>query len=472
MAMELSRRQVLGRGAAFSMAFAGLHAVLAAERSVAGLLRHTGTDAGYGPLLLDPARVLDLPEGFSYTVISRAGDPMDDGLVTPGQPDGMATFPGPNGKTLLVRNHELEASWLVKSPFGSANERLGAVDATRIYDRGFGTLPSLGGTTTLVYDPATRRVERCWMSLAGTNRNCAGGPTPWGSWLSCEEDVSTPDAQTEKLHGYVFEVPASAEMGLADPHPIREMGRFMHEAVAVDPATGIVYLTEDRGDGLLYRFLPADRSGRLGSLSKGGRLQALAIKGADGFDTRNRKQTAVAVGSRLPVRWFDVDPEAPKDEMRSREHANGAALFARGEGMWQGRDGVYFVCTEGGVASTGQLWRYRPSAAEGKPGEEEAPGLLELFVEPNDPDVLQSPDNLTAAPWGDLILCEDSIFKDRKVQHLAGVTPEGRVYRLARNAKSSSEFAGVTFSPDGSTLFVNLQGDGLTLAINGPWRRA
>jgi secreted PhoX family phosphatase len=303
------------------------------------------------------------------------------------------------------------------------------------------------------------------LSLAGTLRNCAGGPTPWGSWISCEETTLRAGEGTARDHGYAFEVPATAGGRPAPPVPLTAMGRFNHEAVAVDPATGIVYETEDLSDGLLYRFLPA----RPGRLSEGGRLQALSVAGRPGFDTRNWEEPAVTPGTSLDVAWIDLDDVAsPADDLRYRGFAAGAALFARGEGMWYGRGALYFACTNGGRTREGQIWRYRPGPQEGAASERRAPGRLELFVEPNERTVVQNADNLTVAPWGDLVVCEDG----PEEQFLVGVTPEGVLYKIAHNALSASELAGVTFSPDGSTLFVNLQGDGLTLAVTGPWNRA
>jgi len=152
--------------------------------------------------------------------------------------------------------------------------------------------------------------------------------------------------------------------------------------------------------------------------------------------------------------------------LRHRGFAQGAARFARGEGMWYGREAIYFACTNGGRKEIGQIWRYFPSPSEGKPEEEKNPGKLELFVEPNDGNLVENADNLTVAPWGDLIVCED---RDGPPS-LVGITPQGGFYKLGKNAVSDSELAGVTFSPDGTTLFVNIQHDGLTLAITGPWR--
>jgi hypothetical protein len=426
---------------------------------------------GYGPLVPDPHRIIDLPDGFSYRVISREGERMDDGLRVPGNCDGTASFAGPDGRTIIVRNHELLPEDVEFGPFGKKNKLLSRVPADKIYDRGGGEKPTpcLGGTTTIVYDARTGRVERQFLSLAGTIRNCAGGPTQWNTWITCEEDVHRAGEGLALDHGYNFEVPASAEMRLADPVPLSAMGRFYHEAVAVDPRSGIVYQTEDRGDGLIYRFIPEVRD----RLALGGRLQALVVADAPSLDTRNWQGPAVRVGQRMNVTWMDVDEvDSPEDDLRKRGFSGGAAKFARGEGMWYGNDAVYFACTNGGPAKKGQVWRYVPSPYEGTHRAAEAPGTLELFIEPNDGSLVENCDNLTVAPWGDLVLAEDGVG-DAAVgkQFLVGVTPGGRLYPLARNAQNSAELAGVNFSPDGSTLFVNLFSPGATLAITGPWRR-
>ena len=278
----------------------------------------------------------------------------------------------------------------------------------------------------------------------------------------------------------------TTEPGLIDPVPLRDMGRFNHEAVCVDPATCIVYQTEDRQDGLLTRFLPNEAE----NLAAGGKLQALAMVGKPSFDTRNwvdndaKAQTGgafqqadptdtankamptIATGTVLDVAWIDLENvDDPEDTLRYRGFEAGAARFARGEGMWFGRDAVYFACTTGGMNRKGQLWRYVPSRFEGQPEERRFPGRLELFLEPNDHELVENADNLCVAPWGDLIVCEDAGRKN----HLVGVTPEGQLYHFGLNVFSNSELAGSCFSPDGQTLFVNIQGDGLTLAITGPW---
>ena len=458
----VSRRRFLRDSALVTLAFAGLRnafelSAVAAEPSVSNLQP-------------DSAGVLDLPPGFSHKAFSKAGEQMDDGLFVPGKHDGMGTFAGPAGKTILVRNHEMEASFTQFSPFGSRRALLSKVDRRKLYDYGNGRRPGLGGTTTLVYDTKAQRLERHFLSLAGTYRNCAGGITPWNTWITCEEDVSSPNASgqepddpMEKEHGYNFEVPARAEIQLADPLSLKAMGRFRHEAVAVDPRTGIVYQTEDRSDGLLYRFIPNEP----GRLLAGGRLQALTIRERRSADTRNFQKDEFKVGEKLEVAWVDVrNVESPDDDLRYQGFfESGAARFARGEGIWYGRDAVHFACTDGGVKKKGQIWRYFPSPVEGTEREKNQPGKLELFIEPNDGDLVENCDNLTMAPWGDLIICEDG----KSPQYLVGVTPQGKTYRFART--TLSEFAGACFSPDGSTLFVNILGPGITLAIVGPWEK-
>lgn len=443
--MDLSRRHFLRNAGAVGLGFVGLRELLARGVPSRG--------AGYGELVADPQKALDLPKGFAYRVLGRAGDRMDDGLLVPGLHDGMAAFPGPDGRTILVRNHEVGVRGNKESAFGAKLDHLGKVPPAKLYDAGGGAIPGGGGTTTLVFDTKAGRLERQFLSLAGTIRNCAGGPTPWGSWLSCEETVERAGKGLEKDHGYVFEVPARAEIGLADPVPLKAMGRMYHEAVAIDPKTGIAYLTEDKSDGLFYRFLP----NAPGKLAEGGTLQALAVRGKPSLNTSNQgKGEPIGPGEALEVEWIDMDDvESPKDDLRRRGKEKGAAVFSRGEGMWYGREAVYFACTSGGRNKKGQIFRYLPG-----------PNRLELFVEPNDPNLLENADNMTIAPWGDLLVCENG----KAPNQVVGVTPEGKLYTLARNTANGSELAGVCVSPDGSTVFVNVQKPGWTLAITGPWQ--
>jgi len=459
------RRHFLKQASALAIGFAGLQTFVGCSSTEQ---RRTAHNVGFGPMQTDPDEIFDLPEGFSYQIISRHGDPMDDGFRVPHRPDGMATFPGPSGKTLLVRNHEVDADApLEEGPYrpegDAARSQMPSSDQ---YDPGRADRGGLGGTTTVVFDTETQTVDRQFVSLAGTIRNCAGGPTPWNSWLSCEETVQSANDTFAKNHGYVFEVPATASMARATPTPITAMGRFNHEAVAVDPNSGVVYLSEDRSDGLLYRYLPNEP----GELQKGGRLQCCCVRKQERLDTRNWGDgPAIAPRTTFAVDWIDLDNvDTPDDDLRKRGFEKGAAKFAREEGMWYGRGAAYMACTNGGKNGKGQVWRYTPSPHEGTEREADDPGTLELFAEPNDTSVLENADNLTVAPWGDVIACEDGSGTDT----LVGITPNGQYYKLGRNAMSDSELAGAVFSPDGSTLFMNIQHEGLTLAITGPWKDA
>lgn len=391
---------------------------------------------------------------------------MSDGFLVPGKGDGMATFKGKNNTTILIRNHENVSNDFKNGPFGKKNELLSKADKLKFYDFGNGKLPGLGGTTTLIYNHSTKKVEKEFLSLAGTIRNCAGGPTPWNSWITCEETVEKANGVLEKDHGYTFEVPATEKIGLAEPVPIKGMGRFNHEAIAIDPKSGVVYLTEDDGEGLIYRFLPKVP----GKLQQGGKLQALGFKEQRSFDTRNWpgiSPSTLVPRKTYPVIWIDLEEiDSPNNDLRHRGFNKGAARFARGEGMWYGNNEIYFACTNGGSNKSGQIFRYKPSAFEGTSGENDAPGVIDLFAEPNDKSILKYCDNLTVSPWGDVVLSEDDDHP-----FLVGITPSGEYYKLGENIGYDSELAGVVFSPDGSTLFVNIQHAGLTLAVEGPWDR-
>jgi secreted PhoX family phosphatase len=317
----------------------------------------------------------------------------------------------------------------------------------------------------------TGRVERQHLALCGTLRNCSGGATPWGSWISCEESVrQRGQPEQTKDHGYCFEVPARGS-GLQQAKPLVDMGRFNHEAVAVDADTGVVYLTEDRPDGLFYRFIPHQRD----QLAAGGKLQALALMVSNrSVSTGNRGEFTTPLNDSQAVRWIDLDPsQSTVDDLRYRGQRAGATRFVRGEGMVveQGKDGrtrrIWIMCTAGGSNGLGQIFFYEPSRHEGQPRETATPGRLTLFSEPDNAQLLRNGDNIALMPNGDLLVCEDHQY----IQRLIGVTPQGDYYVLARNPRGASEFTGATFSPDGSTLFVNLQQQGGTLAITGPWHK-
>ncbi|MCB1233054.1 MAG: DUF839 domain-containing protein [Verrucomicrobiae bacterium] len=465
--MKASRRHFLRHSAAVTVGFLGL------DRHLATAASQVPRIEPWGALETDPHRIIDLPKGFRFLVLSRTGDKMDDGFNVPGQPDGMAAFPGKDGRVILVRNHEIGHDYADLTPFKKSGELPKDFDRSLSYDPGSDDEePYVGGTSNVVFNPKTGEVERMFLSLTGTDRNCAGGPTPWGTWITCEEPADLVTGSGRR-HGYCFEVPATEEPGLTKPVALKAMGRFRHEAIAVHPDSGAVYLTEDRGDGMIYRFLPTEP----GKLEAGGKLQALRILDRDSVDTRNwpGDSEPFPKRQRFKVSWMDLDEiDAPLDDLRLRGVEAGAARFSRGEGMWYGskeqvgEEAIYWACTDGGEVQKGQIFRYFPSLNEGQPGESEQPGELELFLEPNDTDLLKNGDNICIAPWGDLVICEDT----GGVNSVRGVTPKGEFYTIGRNGMNGSEFCGACFSPDGEWLFVNIQKPGLTLAITGPWQKS
>jgi uncharacterized protein len=476
MSNTLDRRTFVSRAAGSMLVPASLSGLVAActeadptGTSLQPRLTKVGNaglgNGGYGPLNNDQGTLL-LPEGFQLRVFGAIGDPMSDGNPTPIALDGMAAFPASNHLVRLVRNHE---------------DRNGPTTplAPNAYDRTAG-----GGTTTLEIDPA-RRLVRDFVSLAGTTVNCAGGPTPWGSWLTAEETVVGPREGFEQTHGWVFEVPAAAN-GPVPTIPLKALGRFSHEAVAVDPRTGIVYETEDNGfppGSGLYRFLP----NQPGVLAAGGRLQMAMVQGMPKADLRGTAFN-ITVGTTFTIGWVDIDFVDPGDtgtESTRRSAifmnglAKGGAIFARLEGCWFAEGSMFFQDTSGGLRREGTVWQYTPAAREGHGGSDDA-GTLRLLFESPGPNVLDNPDNITVSPRGGLVLCEDG----GGVQFMRGLTQSGEIFDLAVNQVNDAEFAGATFSPDGNTLFVNIQGSttggptdpgvkgsGMTLAIWGPWAK-
>ena len=253
-----------------------------------------------------------------------------------------------------------------------------------------------------------------------------------------------------------FEVYPYEKIKMSKPIPLKAMGRFRHEAVAFDPVNKLVYQTEDREDGLFYRFIP----NAFENLKKGGKLQALSIKGNLGNDCSNWKNNYFNKDEKYKVKWIDLDNvDTKEDDLRYRGIEKGCSFFARGEGLWYSDDYVYFTSTNGGKDKLGQIWRYRHTK------EQEYEGELELFFESNDKDILKLPDNITVTPWGDILISEDGKGHDR----LIGINKKGETYCLAENILNKSEFAGACFSPDKKILFVNIYKPTMTLAIKGPW---
>ena len=416
--------------------------------------------SGYGPLrpVRDEATGLELimlPEGFRYTSFGWTGDPIEKGRVTPPQHDGMAAVSQEGDIVTLIRNHE------VSEPSSSI------ADEGRTYDKEAG-----GGCTRILFDVKQAKLLSTSTLLGGTQKNCAGGLTPWGTWLTCEETVDAAHGMFEgkrlpfeKDHGYIFEVPPTGDV---IPEPLTAMGRFVHEAIAIDPATGIVYETEDRDTAGFYRFLPDVP----GQLARGGKLQMMKVVG------RPDVRTNLKADAPLSVSWVDIDdPLRAHSENKSdaagvfqQGKKSGATTFARLEGCWYGAGKIFFVSTSGGDKRLGQIFEYDPKAER-----------LRLIFESHDSRLLEYPDNITFSPRGGLVLCEDG---DKKVERLCGLTVDGQLFHFAENHVrlngekngfygdfTKQEWCGACFSPDGTWLFANIQTPGFTVAITGPWER-
>ncbi len=452
----LDRRSFMRSAAAGAggLALAGPLQAFAAQPAAAqevgpGAARRPAPPGSYGPIA--PAvdhttgqELLALPAGFEYWSFTEVGSTMDDGLLTPPSHDGMASFKT-GRKIRLVRNHEVRGAGTAFGP------------ADLAYDTGAG-----GGNTIVEFDPHNPEDVHSWGVMSGTTTNCAGGPTPWRSWLTCEETVEV----LGQPHGYIYEVPSGSD-GFIASTPLKSFGRFVHEAVAVEPATGIVFLTEDAGsESGFYRHVPDRRSKPL----DGGTLQMAQVVG-----TPNANLGAgFPIGTTFDIEWVDIDTPDPDlaggaPTVFQQGSAKGGAAFRRLEGAFRSDAdrAVYFNSTDGGAAAAGQVWAWsRRRHRE----------VLTLVYESPSTDVLLKPDNITVSPRGGVLLCEDT---DRARQtFLRGVTAGGQIYDLAANIRTGTipgtttprsfdEFAGATFK--GRFLFVNIQTPGITFAITGPW---
>ena len=461
--MSITRRAFLQQSALFGSALTvlGPFQALSARRAMAAA---PSTVPGYGPLVNKGD--LWLPEEFNFQVISVQGQTMSDGNPAPGIFDGMAAFPGKNGATVLIRNHE-------------NRERDGEIkvltpDALQYNPAAF------GGNTKLVVqrsrtgiDPVTKqplykyeRIEE-FAILGGTSTNCAGGIRSPHIWITCEEVVKRLNG---KKHGYLFEIDATAD-GPVEARPVPQCGRRAHEAAL--EAAGIIYMTEDRGlssDPLVgtigscfYRYVPAHR-GNTPLADTTGILQALKLRD----EVHANMDIGRVVGAPYRVEWVTIDEPDHDDDTDNRQDRvpgftpnrvaagdKGAAFFDRLEGMWTepGQARIYFVATTGGAANLGQVWEYSPG-----------PETLTLIYESTNSALLQNPDNVVVVPQThDVMLCEDGSGE----QFIRGVTAQGAIYDFAKTTLNDSEFGGACFDPDGQTLYVNQQGDRGSLP-NGP----
>ena len=480
--MAISRRRLIQAGAATAVAAGPMQGLLAAP--VGAMSRGRGNSpggaAGYGPLspvadLRDGVVRLSLPDGFHYRSFGIVGSVMDDGNLTPARHDGMAAYNGPRGSIRLVRNHEVL--------FAGAAIGGGA----KAYDS-----MAAGGTTTLQVNADASEVES-WVSLEGTHFNCAGGATPWGSWISCEETVVGPDVGPDFLgqggpggahtmpHGYIFEVPSQADASEAPvATPIRAAGRFAHEACAYDAADQALYMTEDNFlfPSGIYRYLPPSNPNSVKRIDDGGVLQMLKVVGEDCADMAFGR----SAGDTFQVEWVTIDDPDPTfvgvpdndDAIQAvglQGFAQGAAKFSRPEGMINSARVLYFNCTQGGDPPAGEPIEFGYGDGRGQVyALDLATSTLTLLYESPSMSVLDLPDNLTVTPRGTLLLCEDNSPDN----FLRGLTRAGDLFDFAQNIipGGDEEFAGATFSPNGETLFVNIQGSiGITFAIWGPWHQ-
>lgn len=415
-------------------------------------------------------KLIALPPGFRYTSYGWTGDPLSSqypGVFTPNLHDGMGVIREIGDRSILCRNHETGGG----PAFFGGPMRYSAAAA--------------GGNTNLIFNRKTEKFEKAWPSLSGTIRNCAGGVTAHGTWVSCEETFSTTGTgEAARTHGWCFDVPA---LGVKAAAPIPDMGRFSHEAVAVDPKTGIVYETEDAGASGFYRFIPNVS----GNYAAGGVLQMLKVVGVDraNLSGAGRGGPHIPAGSKYDVEWVSIDdPDVSEGVMCADQGLKkGACFFRRLEGCWPGVDRIYFLSTDGGVVNEGTVFCYNILEE-----------TLEVLFDSSGFSEVDNPDNMVVTPRGGYILCEDNSgagtfrLDGINTERLIGLTHDGGTFDFAYNLIDFSatgmgtytrrgnsrvfntndrgqEWAGACYSGDGKWLFACIQTPGVTLAITGPW---
>ncbi|MFQ3595760.1 MAG: alkaline phosphatase PhoX, partial [Sphingomonadaceae bacterium] len=512
----LNRRGLL-KGSAVSLAAAGPIAALINADAARAQTNANGEQLApvvgpYGPLQLTNdlntgLPLLWLPKGFSYRSVSWRGDLMDDGQRVPAAHDGMAVVRTVNSRTnevLLIRNHEITNGTLLDVP--------GNPDA--VYDRVNGLAGGSAGGCTVLRMRGGQLIEHKAV-IGATIRPCAGGPTPWGTWLSAEETTINRTSVGGRPHGYVFDV--HPDPAVTRAIPIVDMGRLSHEACAVDPVTGYVYETEDqRNVAAFYRFLPNNTSRTYGALWDGGKLQAARIVGIERANLLAlegvRPSDVQQVGQSFAIEWVDVaNPDAnpttstetgannPDTGTRScsgpyrQARDAGALRMSRGEGLWwdQKTQSMFICDTSFGYNASGAagfglgaVWQYKPSRTNPDMG------TLTLIHAPAARIAGNNVDNVCVSPKGGILTCDDgSAVVDQygPGQRLMGYTAEGLAYIFAKSNVAltqaqidamgrtgqfnpgnyrGAEFAGATFDAAGRMLYVNNYTPGITFAID------
>ena len=356
----------------------------------------TSNIANLGPLLDPDENGLRLPEGFTSRIVARSGQMVGDtGYVWHNAPDGAAVFTTDDGGYIYVSNSE--------------------------------TVAGLGGGASALRFSADGNIVDAYRILEGTNINCAGGSTPWGTWLSCEET----------LIGRVYECdPLGNTQALVRP----EMGVFQHEAVAIDEANRHAYMTEDLPDGRFYRFA-YETAGDLGS----GELQVAEVVGA---------------GPEGTVEWTRV-PDPSADPVATRLQVESSTAFAGGEGIWF-HDRVVYFSTKG----DNRIWAYETDTA-----------VLSIIYDAatSSTPILTGVDNLTVSPAGDILVAEDGGDME-----IVAIAPDGSLRAIVQVAgQESSEITGPAFDPTLQRLYFSSQrgedGDnplgqsGITFEVSGPF---